>query len=69
MADRLILGPGALSSQRGLPVGPNGHWLSRLPATLKSPRNRMRLVESLKAIRATVVAPGGAVSFKLSAAT
>jgi hypothetical protein len=58
----------ALSSQRGLPVGPNGHWLSRLPATLKSPRNRMRLVESLKAIRASVVAPGGGVSFRVPAA-
>ena len=52
-----------LSSQRGLPVGPNGHWLSRLPASLKSPRKRMRLVESLKAIRASVVSPGDGASF------
>jgi hypothetical protein len=33
-----------LSSLRGLPVGPNGHWLSRLPAKLKSPRKREKLV-------------------------
>jgi hypothetical protein len=57
----------ALSLQRGLPVGPNGHWLSRLPAQLKSPRARVRLVESLKAIRASVIAPGGG-SFTLPAA-
>ena len=57
-----------LSSQRGVPAGPNGHWLSRLPATLKSPRNRMRLVESLKVIRSSVTAPGGGVSFMVSAA-
>lgn len=37
-----------LSSKRGLPVGPNGHWLSRLPATLKSPRNRAKLVDTLR---------------------
>lgn len=29
-----------LSSRRGLPVGPNGHWLSRLQARLKSPQKR-----------------------------
>ena len=58
----------ALASQRGLSVGPNGHWLSRLPATLKSPRNRVRLVESLKAIRASVVSPSGGGSFKIAAA-
>lgn len=53
----------SLSSQRGLPVGPNGHWLSRLPAALKSPRKRMRLVEALKAIRARAVATGDGASF------
>ena len=37
-----------LSSKRGLPVGPNGHWLSRLPARLKSPRTRPKLVETLR---------------------
>ena len=43
-----------LSSRRGLPVGPNGHWLSRLPAKLKSPRKREKLVQSLTAIRSEV---------------
>lgn len=37
-----------LSSRRGLPVGPNGHWLSRLPAALKAPRHREKLVETLR---------------------
>lgn len=45
-----------LSSRRGLPVGPNGHWLSRLPAALKSPRKREKLVRALSDIRAQVVA-------------
>lgn len=43
-----------LSSRRGLPVGPNGHWLSRLPAELKSPRKREKLVRELSAIRSEV---------------
>lgn len=46
-----------LASRRGLPVGPNGHWLSRLPAELKSPRKRERLVQSLCIIRAQVAIP------------
>jgi hypothetical protein len=56
-----------LSSQRGLPVGPNGHWLSRLPAALKSPRTRVRLVEALRDVRSHVVAPGGGSSFRIAA--
>lgn len=43
-----------LSSRRGLPVGPNGHWLSRLPATLKSPRRRAKLVAAMQAVREQV---------------
>jgi len=43
-----------LSSQRGLPVGPNGHWLSRLPAALKSPRKREKLVKVMQAVREQV---------------
>jgi len=43
-----------LSSKRGLPVGPNGHWLSRLPADLKSPRKREKLVRVMQAVRAQV---------------
>lgn len=48
-----------LSSRRGLPVGPNGHWLSRLPAALKSPRKRVKLVQMMVAVRACVVAKAG----------
>lgn len=43
-----------LSFLRGLHVGPNGHWLSRLPAELKSPRKREKLVKALIAVRAQV---------------
>lgn len=43
-----------LSSRRGLPVGPNGHWLSRLPASLKSPRKRAKLVQVMEAVREQV---------------
>ena len=46
-----------LSSRRGLPVGPNGHWLSRLPAKLKSPRKRVQLVQMLGAVREQVSGP------------
>jgi hypothetical protein len=56
----------ALSSRRGLPVGPNGHWLSRLPAALKSPRTRTRLVEELRSIRPKVVASASGSSFTIS---
>lgn len=44
-----------LSSKRGLPVGPNGHWLSRLPAALKSPRKREKLVQVMRAVRTEVL--------------
>ena len=40
-----------LSAARGGSVGPNGHWLSRLPAELKSPKTRSVLVHYLKALR------------------
>ena len=40
-----------LSSKRNLPVGPNGHWLSRLPASLKAPQKREKLVQVLQAVR------------------
>jgi len=52
-----------LSRKRGLPVGPNGHWLSRLPARLKAPRERLKLVAGLRAVRARLQAgPGGQIS-------
>lgn len=47
-----------LSAQRGSGAGPNGHWLSRLPAVLKAPRQRARLVEALRAVHAAVVVDG-----------
>ncbi len=53
-----------LSSKRGTGVGPNGHWLSRLPAALKSPRGRGPLVAILRAAYAASVQTGCA-SFKL----
>ena len=50
-----------LSAKRGLSVGPNGHWLSRLPAALKSPRKREQLVSVMRAVREQVFsqAPDG----------
>jgi hypothetical protein len=53
-----------LSSRRGLPVGPNGHWLSRLPATLKSPRKRLKLVDALRSVRSIAVTKGQNPSFQ-----
>ncbi|WP_139232867.1 hypothetical protein [Duganella sp. CF458] len=41
----------ALSRLCGKDWGPNQHWLSRLPAKLKAPKNRARLVEVLIAAR------------------
>ena len=46
-----------LSSRRGLPVGPNGHWLSRLPARLKATRKRAKLVHALQSLRAILPSP------------
>ena len=40
-----------LSRKRALPVGPNSHWLSRLPAKLKAPKERLKLVSKLRAVR------------------
>jgi hypothetical protein len=54
-----------LSSRRGMPVGPNGHWLSRLPAELKSPRKRDKLVQALQTVRASVVGSNTSLSFQL----
>lgn len=53
-----------LSARRGPSVGPNGHWLSRLPAALKSPRTREKLVQALRTIRAQVVTSGPGDSFR-----
>lgn len=40
-----------LSRKRASTVGPNGHWLSRLPAKLKAPKAKEKLVISLKSVR------------------
>jgi hypothetical protein len=39
----------------GRKFGPNGHWLSRLPAELKTPKEREKLVKHLKAVRKQVL--------------
>jgi hypothetical protein len=46
-----------LSAARGGTYGPNGHWLSRLPAAVKSPRTRARLVDMLKQVLLAKPAP------------
>jgi hypothetical protein len=43
-----------LAAARGEAVGPNGHWLSRLPAVLKAPKPRAALVSDLLALRETL---------------
>lgn len=48
-----------LSRKRALPVGPNSHWLSRLPAKLKAPRERVKLVGKLRAVREKLLPLGG----------
>lgn len=52
-----------LSERRGTSKGPNSHWLSRLPAQLKSPRNRGKLVSQLLAVQAEAVASGAGQAF------
>lgn len=51
MDARLLPTSRQLSILRAAPIGPNGHWLSRLPACLKAPRQRQRLVKELRRIR------------------
>lgn len=55
-----------LSSRRGVDVGPNGHWISRLPAELKSPRKREKLLQTLRAVRAQVVSQEADTAFRLT---
>jgi hypothetical protein len=43
-----------LSLKRGASVGPNSHWLSRLPASIKTPKMRARCVEDLVHIRTQI---------------
>lgn len=53
-----------LSLRRGQPTGPNSHWLSRLPASVKSPRKREKLVDLLRAVRAEVVGQSASHAFQ-----
>lgn len=47
-----------LSQKRASTVGPNGHWLSRLPAKLKAPKEQTKLVSALRAVREQLVPLG-----------
>ena len=47
-----------LASRHSCSVGLNGHWLSRLPASLKSPRKRGKLVQLLCSVRSQVGGSG-----------
>ena len=42
-------------------AGPNSHWLSRLPASLKTTKARERVVAGLRAVRALAVRDGAFV--------
>lgn len=48
-----------LSARNNSPVGPNGHWLSRLPSELKSPRMREKLVVAMRRIYSETVTRDG----------
>ena len=48
-----------LSSKRGVAVGPNSHWLSRLPAELKSPAMRVKLVKHLRSVQSMALGRNG----------
>lgn len=57
-----------LSRAHASGAGPNGHWLSRLPAKLKRPRGRARLVRELRSIAARVEQTEDGLSFRVSTA-
>ena len=61
LARKLLPTTRQLSVQRTNNAGPNGHWLSKLPSNLKTPRARSELVRTLRAARnfATSSAPSG----------
>lgn len=44
-----------LSNRRDTSKGPNGHWLSRLPARVKSPKNREKLVATLREVVVSLI--------------
>jgi len=49
LSQKLLPATMQLSAERGSGAGPNGHWLSRLPAELKPYRKRVLLVKKLAA--------------------
>lgn len=61
LARKLLPTARQLSVQRTNQAGPNGHWLSRLPGVLKTPKTRSELVCTLRAARefASSNAPSG----------
>jgi hypothetical protein len=58
---RQALSPGAAATPRAtrerarVAHGPNSHWLSRLPAALKSTKGRLRVVAALRDARAAAM--------------
>jgi len=54
-----------LAALRQTTVGPNGHWLSRLPSSLKSPRARQKLVDAMKLVYSEAVTHDGS-RFRMS---
>jgi hypothetical protein len=52
LGQRLLPTTRALSLARGTGLGPNSHWLSRLPAELKPWRKRQALTAYLRALLA-----------------
>lgn len=52
-----------LCAARGRRDGPNGHWLSRLPGHIKSPRIRERVVKDLRSV-VSAMAPDNAFNPK-----
>jgi hypothetical protein len=47
-----------LSNLRGTVLGPNGHWLSRLPVAIKSGKARGRVVTGLEQTRLALAGRG-----------
>jgi hypothetical protein len=57
-----------LSLARGADAGPNSHWLSRLPAKLKSPGKRARLVRVQSQVASDAAAPNPSIERTASSA-
>jgi hypothetical protein len=64
LSQKLLPTTTQLSAQRGSGAGPNGHWLSRLPAELKPYSKRVLLVKKLKAALEYAAAHAPGTAFK-----